>query len=161
MSIGRHWMLVHVSILIGCGANKPPAPPTQYCQHSRQGIFKGCPDCVDGQQQQRACGINRRGIQSRTCMSGAPEPWGACTDPDECIDGERELTVCGDGGVRDRMCFDGQYSPYSPCTVPSSKAKPLGLGAEGMSKSPSRAHQLRRLRRRLEPAALCRHVSTL
>jgi len=59
--------------------------------------------CTPGVDEQRACGLNGRGSELRTCPAGTWGVWGACEDPDTCADGafEEDPSDCA-AGVRHR-----------------------------------------------------------
>ncbi|MBU0552430.1 lamin tail domain-containing protein [Myxococcota bacterium] len=61
------------------------------------------------------CGLNDRGTQTRVCVFGIWGPWGACDDPDECVDGEAGQLDCGDGVVLDAVCVAGAWSIDGEC----------------------------------------------
>lgn len=68
-------------------------------------------------------GLNGRAERSQRCDLGAwPDTWGACVDPDVCIDEDTrdELCVGEDAGIAGRAtrlqtCTDGQWHGDEPC----------------------------------------------
>ncbi len=70
-----------------------------------------------GQTGEQACGLNGRGVQSRTCPVDAEEwsDWGACDDPDQCVDGTPDSRSCGlnDRGTEARTCKQGTWTEWA------------------------------------------------
>jgi hypothetical protein len=77
------------------------------------------PDCVAGQVQERACGLNGRGLQSRGCVDGSYGDWGGCVDADVCVDAATRTQPCV-GVLADQVstCVAGQWGTYSVCPPP-------------------------------------------
>lgn len=79
-------------------------------------------ECAIGTTQTRSCGLNNRGTQSRSCLSGPQKgswasTWDTCVDPDVCKDGAYvEPTTCNGGfGWEARTCVTGQYQLSGMC----------------------------------------------
>jgi len=77
-------------------------------------------DCVDGDEEEQACGLNNRGTSSRTCTLGHWGEWGPCADPDECADGDEQAEACGVNGRGERLqaCEGGSWSGWGDCVDP-------------------------------------------
>jgi hypothetical protein len=54
------------------------------------------------------------------CVVGAWSSFGACNDPDVCIDGAEQQASCGILGTHSRHCMTGQWSDYGTCSTPES-----------------------------------------
>ncbi len=93
-------------------------------------------ECDEGAGETRACGINGRGEEVRTCADGAWSAWGECADPDECPLGVRETSPCPEG-QHERTCEDGRWSAFGPCVAPpaceagATESSPCGLNGRG------------------------------
>lgn len=81
------------------------------------GVFSLCADpgsaqCTTGSTRSVACGLNGRGQQPEFCVQGMWQSDGPCADPDQCIDGEHNLSLCGQAsaGLREDRCVAGQIS---------------------------------------------------
>ena len=68
-------------------------------------------ECNVGQRATVPCGLNRRGEKSRGCTAGSWGQWGACRDPDECVDGKREPCGSSEGECipGQRICSEGRW----------------------------------------------------
>jgi hypothetical protein len=94
-------LVVITSLVFAC---RDPSPP---------------PICAESISLTLACGANRRGTESRTCVDGA---WQVdeCVDSDVCRDGTWDLLACGlnGRGAAPRLCADGAWDPPDPCVDP-------------------------------------------
>jgi formylglycine-generating enzyme required for sulfatase activity len=72
--------------------------------------------CDDAVTEARVCGADGGGIQERACVAGQWLPFGACSIPEACAEGEREARDC-DGGAQTWRCVDGQWSATGRCEV--------------------------------------------
>lgn len=76
-------------------------------------------ECAVGTTQSRSCGLNNRGTQTRSCLTGGSwnPNWNACVDPDVCKDNAYvEPTPCNGGfGWEARTCVKGQYQLSGTC----------------------------------------------
>jgi len=82
-------------------------------------------ECESGIQQSRACGLNDRGIQYRSCVSGNWTAWGQCYDSDTCLDNHSQSEMCtlpwGATGWRNRTCHLGSWLPWGECFDPQAE----------------------------------------
>ena len=77
-------------------------------------------DCVEDEVEERPCGRNDAGVETRRCTDGRWGLWEACIDPDVCINGTLEAIPCGDNemGQAERACEAGQWGFPGPCVEP-------------------------------------------
>lgn len=73
------------------------------------------PDCQDGAVEQQPCGLNGRGTASRICADGVWSAFGACADPDHCVDASQDSRACGTGGTQTRSCVSGEWTAFGDC----------------------------------------------
>ena len=79
-----------------------------------------CADCIENTTEDQTCGLNNRGVETRTCTDGGWGPWGACNDPDVCVDDTTSSQACGlnNRGTQSRTCTTGQWSDWGTCNDP-------------------------------------------
>ena len=68
----------------------------------------------------KPCGLNKRGGAYSVCKDGEYGAYGACTDPDVCVDGTEEPTVCGlnGRGTAVHTCVLGHWGEPRDCADP-------------------------------------------
>ncbi|MFA7245529.1 MAG: putative metal-binding motif-containing protein, partial [Candidatus Magasanikbacteria bacterium] len=85
-------------------------------------VDEGCvtPECSDGEGQIRSCGLNDMGAQLRVCVDGHWGEYGACSDPDICVNGAVSTQNCGlnGRGSQARVCANGNWGEYGSCSDP-------------------------------------------
>ena len=76
-----------------------------------------CADCIENTTEDQTCGLNNRGVETRTCTDGGRGPWGACNDPDVCVDDTTSSQACGlnNRGAQSRTCTAGQWPAWGTC----------------------------------------------
>lgn len=82
---------------------------------------EGADECVDGEEEHVACGLNERGTHTWVCEGTEWSVPTECNDPDECVDEDRREKPCfGEPGlnrvkVQIGICEDGQWGEYTEC----------------------------------------------
>ncbi len=98
-------------------------------------------ECINGVVEERPCGLNGNGVQSRSCEDGRWSEPGECEDPDECIDGQMQSEECGEqaNGTRARACVGGRWGQFGPCDDPDRACEgaeeeelPCGINGRGL-----------------------------
>ncbi len=99
-------------------------------------------ECAVNTNQNRSCGLNNRGTQTRVCGSaGTWGNWGTCNDNDVCIDGHTNTIECGAGHVGnypERHCISGQWvaqgtcNNNAQCTSGATQHQACGLNNNGI-----------------------------
>lgn len=86
---------------------------------SYQWAYCDVEDCTRGTEQTRACGLNGRGQQTRSCINGGwPTYWTNCIDPDVCKDGadNPDTVSCSPNpGFHTTTCVAGQWQSNDDC----------------------------------------------
>lgn len=85
-----------------------------------------CLVCDEGAVRSRPCGLNDNGTASSVCQGPRWSEWGACRDPDVCLNGVLDVGSCGpnDEGLIDRRCEDGQWRSSGVCQMPPGDCQP-------------------------------------
>jgi hypothetical protein len=95
--------------------------------------------CDPGATEDRPCGLNDRGTQTRACDGQVFGAWSECVDPDVCLDAAQEGRPCGlnGNGVELRSCIAGQWGDYGACDDPAEcvdgavEQRPCGVNGNG------------------------------
>lgn len=128
-------------LLVACGpggSNPSDTAPNLDTGMAEDGSFDADPTgdttsadaggCQPGGTDERACGPNGDGVETRTCSAdGVWEAWGPCTGSSACGQGEKSTRSCPGGGEQNRTCVDGEWSDWSECTSAWASISSTGL----------------------------------